>query len=263
MYICGEIVGTDPPAIRSYQASFSPSFCLVLLNCLVMNTYNNLKQCSLCREFKDPAEFGNSKGRTDGKYPNCRLCESKRNKERYNNNIEHYRKLKRDQANKFKTQNKKRQQKWYLENKGQVIIRTAEYKKRNPEYWRIYRKEYAQNNRENTRERHKRYMKTDKGKMILRQTNHNRNAKIRGAQGSHTYKEWEEMKRLNQYTCVHCGKKEPEIKLTRDHIQPISKGGTNYIANIQPLCGRCNSKKHNKSETEVKKCRAVQKCLLL
>ena len=64
--------------------------------------------------------------------------------------------------------------------------------------------------------------------------------------GSHTFDEWEMLKKQYNYTCLCCNKKEPEIKLTEDHIIPVSKNGNDYIENIQPLCGSCNSKKHTK-----------------
>ena len=66
------------------------------------------------------------------------------------------------------------------------------------------------------------------------------------AKGTHTINEWEETKVKHSYTCLLCLKQEPEIKLTEDHITPLSKGGSDYISNIQPLCRSCNSKKSNK-----------------
>jgi 5-methylcytosine-specific restriction endonuclease McrA len=76
--------------------------------------------------------------------------------------------------------------------------------------------------------------------------NRRREHLIRGAAGYLTYEEWQEIKARFNYTCPQCGKKEPEIKLTIDHITPISKGGTNNKENIQPLCSRCNSAKWSK-----------------
>lgn len=62
--------------------------------------------------------------------------------------------------------------------------------------------------------------------------------------GSHTEEQWEQMKRDHDYKCLCCGRKEPFIKLTRDHIKAISRGGSNDISNIQPLCISCNARKN-------------------
>lgn len=70
-----------------------------------------------------------------------------------------------------------------------------------------------------------------------------RYAREKGADGSHTLKQWQELKLKYKNKCAICGKEKP---LTKDHIIPLSKGGSNYIENIQPLCRNCNSKKNDK-----------------
>jgi DNA-directed RNA polymerase subunit RPC12/RpoP len=64
--------------------------------------------------------------------------------------------------------------------------------------------------------------------------------------GSFTQEEWEKIKEKYDFRCPSCNNLEPDIKLTVDHIIPISKGGMNTIKNIQPLCRSCNSKKKDK-----------------
>lgn len=88
---------------------------------------------------------------------------------------------------------------------------------------------------------HRNYCK--KHPEIISHLKANRYAREKGAIGSHTLKEWTELKQKYNNRCAICGEEKP---LTKDHIIPLSRGGNNYISNIQPLCRNCNSKKNNK-----------------
>lgn len=59
--------------------------------------------------------------------------------------------------------------------------------------------------------------------------------------GHHTQADWVRLKYRFNYRCVKCQQRDPN--LTKDHIIPLSRGGTDDISNIQPLCRSCNSSK--------------------
>lgn len=67
-----------------------------------------------------------------------------------------------------------------------------------------------------------------------------RYARERSAKGSHSFEEWQDLISRFGHKCANCKECKP---LTKDHIIPLSKGGTDYIMNIQPLCRNCNSRK--------------------
>lgn len=71
-----------------------------------------------------------------------------------------------------------------------------------------------------------------------------RNARLRGAEGSHTREQWEALVARCGNRCACCGLQK---KLTRDHVVPLVAGGSDYIENIQPLCRECNSSKRDRT----------------
>lgn len=68
-----------------------------------------------------------------------------------------------------------------------------------------------------------------------------RRGRKRGAEGSFSMKEWRDLCIFYNSTCLMCLRK--DVKLSQDHVIPLSRGGNNTINNIQPLCRSCNNHK--------------------
>lgn len=143
-----------------------------------------------------------------------------------------------------KKQNLKLQKAW---NKKQRAEET-DYAKRQKEAKRLANQ--TEHGKQLAKESSKRNIKT---KM---ECNRRRYLKKKSVKGSHTKKQWIELKLSYGNCCAACGISELEIaikwantnfkELTRDHKIPISKGGADYIQNIQPLCISCNARKRDK-----------------
>lgn len=72
-------------------------------------------------------------------------------------------------------------------------------------------------------------------------------AKKAGATGGHTLEQWEALLASCRHLCLYCGTQRAS---TRDHIIPLSRGGSDWISNIAPACRKCNAKKHDKLPEE-------------
>lgn len=106
---------------------------------------------------------------------------------------------------------------------------------------RIYDKNWQKKDRKDNPEKYR--FRTKQRRNLLRESSGLSGKKFNS---DFTLSIWEQMKQECNYTCKICKKCEPEIKLTIDHIIPLSKNGRHSKENIQPLCHSCNSRKKDK-----------------
>jgi 5-methylcytosine-specific restriction endonuclease McrA len=70
----------------------------------------------------------------------------------------------------------------------------------------------------------------------------NYRAKLYAAEGNHTREEIKALHEKQNGRCVYCYRRLGE-EYHADHIVPLSRGGSNWISNIQLTCGPCNNRK--------------------
>jgi 5-methylcytosine-specific restriction endonuclease McrA len=131
---------------------------------------------------------------------------------------------------------------------------SKEWRKRHPEWKRklpqgqqkntYYKDPETGKTRKTVLESIARWKRTEKGRLCNRAKTIRYRARKLGAVGSHTQAEWNDLLERYGHICPACGR---SVRLFRDHVVPLSKGGTDFISNIQPMCNQCNSAKGNRS----------------
>lgn len=227
--------------------------------------YNTSKICTRCKlEFPNTSVyFSPILKRKDGSTrlgAECRNCLNIRKRHEYQNNIEHYRKKAREQQQTDKgraTRKKYLAQhpdpyKSYRENHRELYREAVKrWRKNNPDKAKASYKKYADSHPEYVARKRKRSYQNSyaKNPSYYSSKTAKRRAKLKGIEGSFTQTEILELYEEQGGVCFYCF--EPlGNDYHRDHIIPISRGGSNYISNIALACAPCNLSKSDKLLSE-------------
>lgn len=177
------------------------------------------KVCTDCKEWHPLSLFNVEKQHSDGLASYCRNCTTRRTKEQWSKDPAFWNERNKASYQKHRPTRLASAHRYRDENYETVLekgrVRGRKYRKNNPGYWK----------------------KRDA----------NRKERLANTETPFTAIEWAALCEQYKHTCLRCGKSVPEIELTIDHIKPLSRGGTNDISNIQPLCLKCNLRKATKT----------------
>lgn len=121
------------------------------------------------------------------------------------------------------------------------------WRKKNPERAKFHRDKYFREHRELYAARATAWLKAHPEAKLAYTAAYR--SRLAGAKGKHTPAQLRELLKQQDGKCNACLCDISE-KPSPDHIVALSRGGSNYISNIQLLCGLCNSRKHAKPFAE-------------
>lgn len=182
-----------------------------------------MKQCKKCGGLRPLSEFRVLYNGYRQSY--CHSCEIEKARLYYWKNPEKCRARRKKWREEHPEENKMLLSKWRANNKDKMSASHKDWIRRHREEVRAYQHDWGQKNPDKVRDGCRK-----------------RRAFLAQAEGSFTDAEFQGL--VDKYSgCLVCGTRE---RLEADHVIPITKGGSNYITNIQPLCKFHNDSKHNK-----------------
>jgi 5-methylcytosine-specific restriction endonuclease McrA len=199
------------------------------------------KTCKGCGVGKDLSEYYKHPRMADGHLNKCKVCVSARVRENRRERLEQYAQYERSRANlPHRAEARRKYQEAHKE-------KISEYKKRwaaeNEDSVSDSRLKHYESNRDEVIARSKKWAEGNPEKVRQAKTNNlrKRRAVRHASRGNFTVEEFKELCESYGHKCLACG--DTEAVLEADHVVPLTKGGSDNISNIQPLCGSCNRKK--------------------
>ena len=121
------------------------------------------------------------------------------------------------------------------------------WKANNRDYVRELNRRWAEANPEKVAESNRKWAQANPHAIL--QNVHRRRARLASAPvGDFSQTDWEYLLEMHEYHCAYCHR--ADVKLTQDHIVPLSKGGAHTWTNIAPACLSCNSSKGDRDLME-------------
>jgi 5-methylcytosine-specific restriction endonuclease McrA len=193
------------------------------------------------RRRKGPSEFYAATRNIDGRMGKCKTCVRARVRENRRMRVEQYAQYERSRANlphRVEARNKYQQ-----EHKGQISEYKQSWAASNSERVAGSKRDYYERNREEVISRSKKWTEENAEKVRIAKANNRRKRRAaKKASGGHiTTEEFDALCSVYGYACLSCGA--TDRLLEADHVVPLTKGGSDEISNIQPLCGECNRRK--------------------
>lgn len=136
---------------------------------------------------------------------------------------------------------------WKEANRDRNTEISLAWKNENPEYFREYSRAWRAANPEKFHENLRAWRESNPDKFLM--YNRNRRARKKGAEGFHTTEDVAKIRAEQIDKCVYC-RIDLKGKGQLDHIEPLSKGGSNWPSNLQFLCRPCNQSKHARDPIE-------------
>lgn len=230
----------------------------------------DVKRCTSCGQEKPVSEFYKKHGLPKSQ---CKQCERAYmaeyralNKEKLAEQLQRYREANREKVRRWNRASYRRNgdtrrasaRRYYREHSEEIIEKVKQWREENLEDRMAYEAEYREAHKAEIAEYHRKTRARQRelerqhyaeNPEVYKRIAHRRAARMRSRPGDFTEEQWLTLCSFFSDRCPRCGRK--VRLLTIDHIVPISwEGSSNYITNIQPLCGRCNSKKGDRSDTD-------------